>query len=147
MFFKSSEEKKNEALLSNVVASLKKQISDAIAAAQFGGGDTTQYDERIRDNFTWGYIHGFLWTFLNSLDETSQKKEKYGKKALKDLFPSFGIQIMEEVKGKKDETILFGLGEKYAEEDFENWASKNKQPKKLGEFILLGDKAIDLEGL
>jgi hypothetical protein len=147
MFFKSAEEKKNEALLDNVVASLKNQISTAVAVAQFGEDDTSQYDERIRDNFTWGYINGFLWSFLNTLSISREQKELYVRKALKKLFPSFGVSVMAEVKNKKDETIMFGLGEEWAEEDFKRWAETNEQPKRLGEFILRGDKAIDFDGL
>lgn len=147
MFFKSVEDKKIEALLDNTILSIKKQISDSIASAKFGGGDTFEYDERIRDNFTWGYIHGFIWSLLNKFDITLEKKEKYERKALKKIFPRFGISVMEYIKERKDETIMFGLGEEWAEEDFNKWSETNEQPKKLGEFIIRGDKAIDLEGL
>jgi len=145
MFFKSKEEKENEIYLLNVVASLKKQILDAITVIKWSKKDTLEYDKRIKDNFTWGYINGFLWTFLDSLDVDKKKKEKYERKALKKLFPSFGIQVMAEVKETKEENIMFGLGEEYAEEDFNKWKKEDAQPKKLAEFIIRGDKAVNLD--
>ena len=138
----------NEAKLSNVVKSLKNQLSGVLAVSKLDGtDDTKKYDERFRDNFAWGYIYGFIWAFLNTINIPIEKKRECEKRALKELFPSFGVSVMAEILDKKDETIMFGLGEEYAEEDFQNWVKTNVQPKKLGEFLIRGDKAIDLEGI
>ena len=148
LFFKSRKDKINEAKLSNVVKSLDNQLSGVVLVNELGGTDNIEdYKERIKDNFVWGYIHGFIWSFLNTIDVPIEKKNEYEENALNRLLPATGSRTMAEILEKKDETIMFGLGEEYAEEDFKNWEKTNIQPKKLGDFLIRGDKAINLDGI
>lgn len=142
-----SKKRINKKIIRNCADALKKQINDAVSVIKFTeeNSNIEQYDERVRDNFTWGYIDGFISAKLDQMNLNKKEKEDMEKIALKHLFPSFGIQIMEEIKSKEDENTLFELGREYAEEDFTLWSNEKRPPKKLGEYIITRNKAIDLK--
>lgn len=139
--FKSKEQKYAEHLLDQAVKSLKNQFENAIAVARMGESDTSIYDERVKDDFIWGYIEGFINAVFFDMGYPSNQFDAVEQKVLKKLFPSFGVDIMDEAKRDYSERFKYGID--IGMEDYDTWIDK-KQPKRLGAFIVSGDKAIGL---
>jgi len=154
-FFKSKEQKKIDEYVTHVGRLLFQQISSARDEVRAGCVLVEEFNTRINDMYTAGYIIGFIEDFLSEIFDDEKMMKKYTVNIVTGFFPSSGFKLIESkiaarmmgetisVENKQYcdvylKCVEFDFGVSSAQLEVSEYQVSKKIPSKLQNYLITG---------